>query len=175
MRKADRTRPSKLTKFIDSIVGSFVAIPLNGEYGFGRVAREARIACYDIKAPSILPIAQIKKAPVLFIVGVDFDAYTSGRWQIIGKEPLEPSLASPVKFFRQDFFTGAIDIYLEGEFQPYAGEDLNKLERLVSWSDHRVEDRLRNHFAGLPDPNTEHLKVKPVSEFPPTAPPEAKA
>jgi len=169
-KKPSRMSRAEFQRFLDSIIGSFVAIPLNGEFGFGRVAREARIACYDIKAPVILPVAQIREAPVLFVVGVDFDAYTSGRWQIIGREPLEPFLAAPVKFFRQDVFTGAIDIYLEGEFQPYAGEDLDKMERLVSWSDHRVEDRLRNHFAGRPDPNTESLKVKPLSAFPPSAP-----
>jgi Immunity protein 26 len=166
MKKPSRMSHAELRRFIDSIVGSFVAIPLNGEYGFGRVAREARIACYDVKASNILPIAQVKRAPVLFVVGVHFDAYASGRWQIIGKEPLEPPLAQSVKFFRQDVATGAVDIYVEGTFQPYAGEDLSKMERLASWDENHVEDRLRNHFAGIPDPNTEHLKVKPLSEFP---------
>lgn len=175
MKKPSRMTHTEFRKFIDSIVGSFVAIPLNGGFGFGRVAREARIACYDLKAPTILPIAQIKEAQVLFVVGVHFDAYASDRWQIIGKEPLEPSLAQPVKFFRQDVVTGEIDIYIEGKFQPYAGEDLSKLERLASWDEHHVEDRLRNHFAGLPDPNTEHLKVKPLSEFQPRTDPKPKA
>lgn len=161
-------------KFLDSVIGSFVAIPLNGEFGFGRVAREGRLACYDLKSSSILPVDQIIQVPVLFLVGVHFDAYVSDGWRFIGKAPLEPFLEQPVKFFRQDFFTGAIDIYVEGKSQPYAGEDLTKMERLSSWDANHVEDRLRNHFAGRPDPGTERGKVKPLSEFPPRAAPKSE-
>ncbi len=169
-----RMSRAKFRQFLDSIIGSFVAIPLDGEFAFGRVAREGRLACYDLKSPGILPIDRIKQAPILFLVGLHFDAYVSDGWRFIGKAPLEPFLDQPVKFFRQDLFNGAIDIYLEGEFRPYAGEDLTKMERLSSWEAHHVEARLRNHFAGIPDPGTERLKVKPISEFPPSSPPKTK-
>lgn len=174
-KKPSRMSRAEFREFLDSIIGSFVAIPLNGEFGFGRVAREGRLACYDLKSQNILPIDRIKQVPILFLVGLHFDSYFAEGWRFIGKAPLEPFLDRPVKFFRQDFFTGAIDIYLEGEFQPYAGEDLTKMERLSSWEAHHVEARLRNHFAGLPDPGTERGKVKPLIDFPPRAEPMSKA
>jgi len=161
--------------YLDSIIGSFVAIPIDGEFGFGRVVRDGALACYDLKARDIPPLEQIKRAPILFIVGVHFDTYVAKGWRLLGKALLEPPLNEPVKFFRQDVFTGALDIYVDGKFQPYAGEDLSKMERLAAAEAHHIERRLRNHFAGIPDPGVERLKVKPMSEFPPAPPPKPES
>jgi hypothetical protein len=79
---------------------------------------------------------------------------------VIGHRALEPALEHPVKYFRQDIVTSAVDIYQDGEFYPWAGEDLTKLERLAAWEAAHVESRLRNHFAGKPDPIVDSLKYR---------------
>ena len=149
-------------RYLDRVVGNFLAIPLDGEFAFGRIVNKALLACYDLKSPTIPSIETIAKAPVLFIVGVDFIDLKSDRWKVIGKKPLEPHLAVPVKFFRQDIFTLHVDIYIEDKFVPYAGEDLSKMERLSAWSAKHVEMRLRHHFAGTLDPETEKDKYDPT-------------
>lgn len=163
-------RPSQMSSaqfrtFRVELIGSFVAIPIDGELGFGRVIRKANLACYDIKAATVLSLEEIARAPVLFVVGVHYDAFTSGRWRNIGKKPLEPEFERPVKFFRQDVVTGDVDIYQEGKFFAHTDEDLTQMECLASWDLHHVESRLRNHFAGLPDPNTESLRYKTPGAF----------
>ncbi|MGQ0675144.1 MAG: Imm26 family immunity protein [Rhodospirillales bacterium] len=149
-------------KYLDQVVGNFIAIPLDGEFGFGRIVNRALVAFYDLKSPTILPIEVIEKAPVLFTVGVDFVDLKSDRWKVIGKKPLEPALAKPMKFFRQDIFTLHVDIYIDDRFVPYTGEDLSKMEPLSAWSARLVESRLRHHFAGTLDPVTEKAKYDPT-------------
>lgn len=139
--------------------GEFVAVPLDGEFAFIRIAWKVRFALYDIKAAAIPPLEEIEKHPILCILGGSPDAMISGRWRIIGQKPLEPTLLAPVKVFRHPQGSSYVDIYEEGEFKPYAGEDLTKMECLASWEPRHIEERLRNHFAGRPDPATESSKV----------------
>ena len=148
-------------RFLETAPGNFLAIPLDGEFAFGRIAKGGKVACYDLKLPAIPPLEVIEKVPVLFIVTVDFVDLKSKRWKTIGKKPLEPRLCAPVKYFRQNLFTLEVDIYVEGKFFPYAGEDLSKMERLASLSAKHVESRLRHHFAGTLDPIWERHKYDP--------------
>jgi hypothetical protein len=139
--------------------GEFVAVPLDEEYGFLRIARKARFALYDFKASTIPSLEEIEKHRILCVLGGSPEAMASGHWKIIGQKPLEPELQLPIKYFRHPQGSSQVDIYEEGEFKPYAGEDLTKLECLASWEPRRVEERLRSHFAGRPDLGTERMKV----------------
>lgn len=139
--------------------GEFVAIPLEGKFGFARLTKKLRIALYDLELPSVPPLEQIERAPILCRIGAVPIGIASKRWRVIGRKPLEPALLAPVKFFRHPQGSTYVDIYEGGEFKPYAGEDLTKMECVASWEPRHVEERLRNHFAGRPDPGTESLKV----------------
>jgi hypothetical protein len=149
--------------------GNFLAISLGeASYGFGRELRQG-IAFYDWSASRILPLEEIRGRPVAFIISVHDAAITSGRWRIIGTEPLEPELQKPVKYFREDPITGQLDLYSDGHFFAPSDEDLTKLERLRIWDGPSVEERLRNHFLGRPDPHTERSRLRrrsPGSEAP---------
>lgn len=83
----------------------------------------------------------------------------TGRWRMIGNKPLDKTLSAPIKYFRNPRGTGYIDVYVDGKFQPYAGEDLTKMERLSVWNAKTVENRLRCHFNGSLDDETEHNKI----------------
>jgi hypothetical protein len=160
-----RKRPSRMSepefrRFLDDTIRTFYAIPLNGEFGFGRMVRDGDLACYAIKSPTIPSLDEIERAPVLSVVTVHFDEFVTGRWQEIGRRPVSGAADTPVKYFREDPITGFLDIYVEGEFQPYAGEDLTRMERLSVWNAEHIESRLKNHFAGRPDPSVEALKYE---------------
>jgi len=149
----------ELQAFYRAHEGEFVAIPLDEGFGFLRIARKALYAFYDFKASTIPPLEEIEKQRILCILGGSPEAVASGRWRVIGRKHLEPVLSQPVKFFRHPQGSDYLDIYEDGEFKPYAGEDLTKLEQLVAWSAPYVEQRLRCHFSGVRDDNTESLKV----------------
>ena len=153
--------------FLRRHVGNFLAIPLDGAFAYGRVVRNARLACYDLRSEFVLPIEEVEKAKVLFTIPVYHNTYESSRWKVIGRKPLEKELDRPVKFFREDAITGAIDIYCEGEYLPHTDEDLSRLERLAVWNADAVEWRLRSHFAGACDLVTEKMKYKPREDEPP--------
>ena len=142
-------------------VGDFYAIALEGRYAFGRMVRRGELACYDLMSPTILDLDAIEKAPILFIVPVMRDCFVSPGWQLLGNRPLAGELLKPVMHFREDPITGFVDIDEEGEFRPYADEDLSKLERVAGWSAWHIESRLRDHFAGRPNQIVDRLKYKP--------------
>ena len=149
----------EMQAFQDEHKGDFVAVPLDSKFGFGRYIRSASFAFYDLLSSAMPPLEEIEKAPVLFIMPVEFHAMISGHWRMIGNRPLNESLSAPIKYFRHPFGTDFLDIYVGGKFQPYAGEDLTTMECLAVCGPRHVEDRLRCHFAGQRDEATERFKI----------------
>lgn len=132
--------------------GEFIALPVGDAFGFARSVEPINFAFYDLLSAEIPSLEQIKRCEILFTLCCATDLLMRGRWKVIGQEPLEPALAVPVKKFRRLYPPKYVDIYTEGEFRPYAGEDLTKLEVCSVWDDAmQVEERLRKHFAGEPD------------------------
>jgi hypothetical protein len=149
VRKAQRKR-----------VGNYLSIPLgDGKFAFGRELKET-VAFYDKQSDCVLPVESLANIPIAFTLAVHDAAIKSGRWTIIGNQPLQPEFLYSPKFFREDPMTGTVDIYVDGAFRRRSNEDLSQLERLVVWSGERVEERLRNHFLGLLNPQTEKFKYK---------------
>jgi hypothetical protein len=141
-------------------VGDVVKIDLaNGTFGYGRVLPEPLMAFYDLRSTEPLTEAEIVASPVLFLVSVMYSAIKSARWEVIANLPLEDRLRIKPKFFMQDRFSKKYSIYFEGKITPASREDCLGLERAAAWDAIHVEDRLRNHFAGVPDLNTESLKL----------------
>jgi len=141
-------------------LGEFIAVPIQQGFAFARFRGGIDFAFYDICSAELLPIDQIKHQPVLFTLGCSADSLAKGAWKVIGQEPLEPDLAAPPKYVRNPAGSDYVDIYCGGEFRPYAGEDLTKLEPCAVWdTPEQVEERLRLHFAGQPYPWSERVKV----------------
>jgi hypothetical protein len=162
MKRPSKMSDAELDRFLAETIGTFFAIPLDGEYGFARVVRRGHLAGYDLKSRSIPSLDAIEAAGILFVVPVYFDFYVSRRWKNLGKRPLSGEADKPAKFFRQDPITGFVDIYSEGKFLPHTDEDLSKLECLGVCSENHIESRLKNHFAGRPDPEVEASRYKPL-------------
>lgn len=148
-KKPSRMSSAEFRDYIASRMGDFLAVPLDGRFGFGRIVHRGFFAAYDLLSPTIPPVSEIATAKVLFIVAVNYNEYATRRWKVVGHEPPEDFLMQPQKFKRTDPITGKVDIYFEGEFFPVTDEDLDKLEPAAAWSADNVEMRLRKHF-GLP-------------------------
>ncbi len=134
--------------FLDKRTGGFLAIPLDGKSRFGCMVQNGYLACYDIVSDAALPVSTIASAPTLFTVVVDYGEFVTGRWKVIGHEPLEEHLIRPRKFYREDPITKKIDVYFDGKFFPVTDEGVSKQECATAWSADNVEARLRKHFAG---------------------------
>lgn len=110
--------------------------------------------------------AEIVHGPVLFKVWVMSRAITSGRWVRIGAAPVRKDFLVPERFFKQDDFDPrAISIYCQGEERPATFDECTGLECAAVWDAEHVEDRLRDHYAGRPNPWVESMRlVRPPSD-----------
>ena len=92
-------------------------------------------------------------------------AFKSEKWHIIGNIELNDNLKQRVYFFKQDMFDHSISIYyedgIEGIDIPATYEEVKDLERAAVWDPEHVEDRLRDHFNGVPNEWVKQLRPKP--------------
>lgn len=148
----DLMTKEEIRQYTDQFEGVFFAVPLDGQYCFGRVLRRTITACYDLPPSGIRPIDEIEQAPVLFRATGAISAVLGGRrWKILGKKPLHGALAEPSKFYRETYLHGFIEVYDDGTYRPYSGDDLSRMDRLGIETPWHFERRIRWHIAG--DPN----------------------
>lgn len=85
------------------------------------------------------------------------------KWPVVGSVELNAELQKPVPFFWQNF-ADFNECYIEinGHRTPVKPADCQGLERLGSWDAGAVEQRIRDHYAGMPNAHVEALKVNAV-------------
>lgn len=143
-------------------LGDVVKIDIGGGHScYGRVLNSPLMAFYDIRSEDEISTDQVVLQPVLFKICVYHHAVKSGRWEIIGNKALEDELKEPAIFFREDILSGKLyKHYQDGrEFLSNRNECM-ELERAAVWEPEHVEDRLRDHFDGVPNKWLESLKLK---------------
>lgn len=146
-------------------VGSFftVKLPCN-KYGYGRILNNANYAFYDLfTTTEEADINNIINAKVLFIVSVYNDAINSGRWQKLGKMPLEENLMSlPMKFIQDPLDPNKFRLYdpNSGKMKDAERADCIGLEVAAVWEAYNVEERLCDHLAGKPNQWVEESRIK---------------
>lgn len=87
-------------------------------------------------------------------------AVESGRWEVLGNEPLEQGLEEIPKFFKQSPLNKKFSIYYQGVEIPSTKEECQELERAAVWDPEHVEDRLRDHYDNVPNQWIESLKAQ---------------
>ena len=148
-------------KKIKRKVGDVLAIKLeDGSFSFGRVLEEPLIAFYDCKSVDKLSLEEIVSKPIIFKVWVMNSAVESGRWEVLGNEPLDQGLEEIPKFFKQSPLNKKFSIYYQGVETPSTKEECQELERAAVWDPEHVEDRLRDHYEGVPNQWVESLKAQ---------------
>lgn len=135
-------------------VGDVVSIPLSQmRFGFGWVLEEPLVAFFDHEDANRQPSAeQIAQYPVAFRIWVMNHAITEGRWPVIGRVAITQELKEAPWFFKQDPLSGRLTITRDGAVEiPSTLEQCSHLERAAVWEPEHVEERLRDHFAGMPN------------------------
>tara|TARA_R110002073_G_scaffold34432_1_gene102173 strand:+ start:1043 stop:1498 length:456 start_codon:yes stop_codon:yes gene_type:complete len=148
-------------KKIERHVGDIVKVRLeDGDFCFGRILEEPLVAFYDLKTVRISSVEEIVKRPILFKIWVMNHAINSGAWEVIGHHELEDDLKEPVRFFKQDPISKGVCLYINSEEVPATREQCEGLDRAAVWNPEHVEDRLRDHYLGVPNQWVESLKLK---------------
>ncbi len=149
-------------KKISLTPGDIIKIGLGDNmFSFGRVLEEPLIAFYDFKTGDTPGIEAIISLPIIFKICVMNYAVESERWKVIGNYPLDSTLKVAPKFYKQSplnkkkFF-----IHYNDEDIPATREECEGLECAAVWEPEHIEDRLRDHYAGVPNQWVESLKPK---------------
>jgi hypothetical protein len=141
------------------IPGSVLAINLeDGNYCYGRILKKGYVAFYDLRTTEIIhDLEHIAQSPVLFIAITYPYVVKKMRWLIIGCLPLEPSLQvlppqltltpgkerySIVDFFIYDPNEG---VAIRGPWK----EEYASYEMQVIYAPEAIEQRIRDHYAGV--------------------------
>ncbi len=145
-------------------IGAFVAIPLStGQFAYARILDDAEYAVYDLVTSHVeTDVELIRSKPVLFLVAVYNDAVTSGRWEKIGKMPLEDNLrVLPLKFIQDAIHPEQFSIYNPntGEIRETTKVECVGLERVAVWEPEHVESRIIDYYAGRPNVWVEQMKL----------------
>ena len=128
---------------------------------YGQVLVKPYVAVYDIQSADELTAEQIVAAPVLFIVSV-YDRGVSRNWPAAGHAPAGSGTVTVPEFFMQDMFNpqSCKIIDAEGNVRPATPQECAGLEGAAVWETEHIEARLRDHYAGLPNPHLEAMKLR---------------
>ncbi|MFJ6633955.1 Imm26 family immunity protein [Streptomyces sp. NPDC091376] len=152
--------------------GRVVRIDLgDGRCAFGRQLTDVCVEFYDLvgKPGAPVDLIEVVAAPVAFKVWVMDAAFRRrGGWELLDVVPLTHEEQTEVHLYsKQDPLSCSITVYRvdpvtgTGSETPATFEDCQKLERAAIWDPAHIEDRLRDHFDGRPNPWVESLRLKP--------------
>ena len=145
-------------------------IPLgNGRRGFGRdLGLETEFYDREASESDNVDVRELDGTPIAFRVSVMNYAFkTTSSWRVIGVLPVGEDEPRSSRKFKQDALTGALMIYWEDREkgpwreEPATLEDCAGLECAAVWDPGHIEDRLRDHFAGLPNQWVMSLAIDP--------------
>lgn len=136
-------------------------VELGHDHTYALTLPEADFALFDARSSVELPVEEVVRCPVLFRVAVHKSAWASGRWARVGKVSVPPDLLSPVpKFVQGALNPERFSIYTAGQMRPASRDEVLHLERCAVWDPTHVEDRLRDHYAGVPNKWVESLRLR---------------
>jgi hypothetical protein len=139
------------------VVGAVLAVPLgDGTSCFALTLPEAEFAFFDSRSVGQAMPSDLLARPILFRVAVM--KYATRNWPRVGKASLPSALLAPAPKFMQDPLNPKrFEIYLRGVIRPASRAECEGLERAAVWEPEHVEDRLRDHYAGVPNKWVEQL------------------
>ena len=137
------------------IVGSILEINIEDQYyTYAQILGEGGYAFFDYKATEKLKDYRILlKMPILFITGVYDDVVTEGYWPKVGTLELREDLQEqPMQFIQDALHPDRFEFYNPntGEITPATKQQIRGLERAAVWEASHIEDRIRDHYNGVP-------------------------
>ena len=145
--------------------GEVFSIPLpSGGFAFGQEIYYYLTAFFAHRSDKLLPVEDIVKLPVAFVLLVDRRPFRVEGWQILGPAHLDEKFKTPPFFFRQDAINKKLFRYdvRDKTETPISIQDATKLECIACWAGVHVVTRLEDLFAGRPNISVETMKPKAV-------------
>lgn len=136
-------------------IGSILEINIEKSYYvYAQILGKAGYAFFDYKTEQQLSdLTILLSKPVLFITGVYNDVVTQGLWLKVGKIEVRNDLkVQPMQFIQDALHPDRFEFYNPntGEITPATKEQVRGLERTAVWEANHIEDRIRDHYNGVP-------------------------
>jgi Immunity protein 26 len=143
------------------IIGDILEVDLgDGARTYVQALDDADMAFFDTRTTIEMSPIEIVARPVLFRIAVHKSAWVTGRWKRVDRLPLSPALQAPEPKFIQDaLHPDRFQIYLAGDIRPATKAECVGLERCAVWDPEHAEDRLRDHYNGVPCKWVDNLKI----------------
>jgi len=145
-------------------IGSIIQINLeDNSHSYGIILDKASVAIFNVKSNADLPILEIVKNDILFIVAVYNNAITSGRWKKIGNTILDDRFKTlPLNFIQDSINPEIFEIYNPntGTITKSTREECRNLECAAVWEAEHVESRILDHFNGTENIWLKQLQIK---------------
>jgi len=143
--------------------GAVLRVPLDADsHGYARMLeKESRLAFYDLRSETEVPVEEVVRRPVLFVLAVFPSAWRTGRWPKVGAVSLKEFYLGVPDQFMQDIGTKKCEI-VDPDFhvRPAAPQECVGLERVAVWNAEDAERRLLDHFEGRPNTHAERARVE---------------
>jgi Immunity protein 26 len=146
--------------------GAIVTVPLGeGYHSYAQMLGEPEYAFFDCRTRDEMSVEAIVACPVLFRLWVMRHAHSKGRWQKVGTAPVSAPLQERVLRYNQDALRPQdIRLTYDGCSGPLGSlADCEGLECAAVWDPEHVEDRLRDHYAGVPNKWVLSLRPKVIT------------
>lgn len=164
MPPAETARPIKRKRRRKKKPGEILRIPLGDEeYGYLQVLNDGHVSAIDYRGPTTDP-AEIGHAGRLFRVCVYDEALKIEEWISLGSTDIPADLMTEPYKFKQDKITGRLAIY-HSEYKdtnyerPATLSECLGLECAAVWAANHVQDRLKDHFAGVENKSVRSLSI----------------
>lgn len=146
--------------------GSILEIHIESEfYVYAQILTKGLgYAFFDFKSKEkLIDFTILLESNVLFIIMVYNDIVSKGTWVKVGKLPIRKDLLDqPMKFIQDIHKPDSFELYNPntGEITKATREQCEELECAAVWEANHVEDRIRDHYLGVPNIWVEQLKMK---------------
>ena len=136
-------------------VGAIVEINVYDEYYcYAQILGLSNLAFFDYRTKEHLEdLSILSNCKILFMLCVYNDVITQGHWLKVGKLPLREELQIlPMQYICHGSSKLQFELYNTntGEITPSTKEECRGLECCAVWDYGCVEDRLRDHYNGVP-------------------------
>lgn len=143
--------------------GDIVRIDFDaGQHTYGLLLADPYVAVYDLPGAGDPPEPTgLLGRPILFILAVH-DRALARDWPVVGRVPPGSPLPAVPEFFLQDMFNpqSCKIIDVEGNLRQVPPEECVGLERAAVWEAEHVAERIRDYYAGRPNPHLESMKLQ---------------
>ena len=150
------------------IQGTVIKIPIgDGFHCYGRLLTKPTWEVFDYRTKeNATDIERITSQTVLFTICIHTASINQSDWEVVGRsrgEDLDARIPLQFSQNRSDP-TDCKVLDRFDNFFPATIEDCRGLERIVNWDPHHVVDRIRDHYAGVPNVWVELYRVREIGE-----------